>query len=598
MCGSAPPRSSRGGRWPSDPGSLLLAILPCTANALIRPDSALPTRPPFAHLPRGVRPPLRRLALGLALVGLLPTTARAGSHFAPPVAEAEVAVSEKHIRRLELWARSSHPVRSRIDPTKAAETVTLAMTGRFSDRRGRELDLALLDLLGSSRGPDALPQEDRLSEFWLAGLHQRLAEPGANPTLALLTDEVLGLEPDKEFELEHFLGTAEALAGRHHPRSLQGLTRLSLAPGQPESVRAAAGRALAGWPIEAASTALLEAVLADPSGLPERTLLLLHLRELEKISAPPGDSVGWTLSHRESLGRAGLNDLVAEDWRLASRAVELARYSAPESVLPRLVEALATWQRRLESAEEAMDLVGVLRLQKEIGRTLCDLSGASIGPHADRWRQFLSSRRRYGAPLEPTGSSPSGTVASFFGLPIDSGSIAFVLDQSGSMKAPAPPGSGRADSTDLDKSRFESAARQLLESLTATSSKTRFHIVLFSGQARVWRDESTQADKRGLEAARDWLERQNPNGGTHLAMGFEALLDLGSGLDDQGRLAFDTVIVLCDGQTVEGASWARSWLDRFGHPAGLKIHAIQIGGAKAQALRTLTQETGGTMIEL
>ncbi len=568
---------------------------------MTRPDLKLPTRPPVAHPPGSTGPVLRRLAAGLALVGLLTGVASAAPRSAAPAAPAAkvaVTVNEKYIRRLEVWARSSHSVRSHIEPQRAAETVTLAVQGRISSRRGRELDLALLDLLGSSRGPDAEPEEERLSELWLAGLHQRLAEPGANPTLALLADELLGLELDEDFEPEHLLGAAEALVGRHHPRTLHGLTRLSLAPGQPDSIRAAAGRALAGWPAEAASTALLEAVLATPGGLPERTRLLRHLRELEKTFRPPGDSTGWTLSHRKSLGRAGLNDLVAADWRLASHAVELARFSEPESVLPRLVEALATWQRRLESAEEAMDLVGVLRLQNEIGRALCDLSGASIGPHVDRWRQFLSSRRRSGAPLEPTGQSQNSTVASFFGLPIDSGSIAFVLDQSGSMGEAAPAGSGSSNSTDLDHSRFESAARQLLESLTASSPETRFHVVLFSGRAQVWRDKSTQADKRGLEAARDWLNHQHPNGGTHLAMGFEALLDLGTGLDDQGRLAFDTVIVLCDGQTVEGSAWARRWLDRYGHPAGLKIHAVQIGGARAHALRTLTEETGGTMIEL
>ena len=173
------------------------------ANALTRPDLKLPTRPPVAHPPGSTGPVLRRLAAGLALVGLLTGVASAAPRSAAPAAKVAVTVNEKYIRRLEVWARSSHSVRSHIEFQRAAETVTLAIQGRISSRRGRELDLALLDLLGSSRGPDAEPEEERLSELWLAGLHQRLAEPGANPTLALLANELLGLELDEDFEPEH-----------------------------------------------------------------------------------------------------------------------------------------------------------------------------------------------------------------------------------------------------------------------------------------------------------------------------------------------------------------------------------------------------------
>ena len=532
--------------------------------------------------------------LALTLI-LISPWAQASSNSAEPV-----RAGEKHVRRLVVWSRSSASQRSKLDTEKVSDTITRAMSDPLSDNRGRELDLALLALLGHARGPGASQREESLASYWRGGLQSRLRRPGADRTLALITDEILGLEPDEDFQPEHFLGAAESLVGRYHPRSLKGLARLALATHQPESVRAAAGRALAGWQTEAASTALLEAVLAapPPGGLAEQTRLLLHLRELERKSGIPTEEVGWTEQHSRSLARAGLRDLVSPDWRLASRAISLARYTDPEVALPRLVEALAAWEQRLENVAEGESLTGLLRVRNEIGETLRSLSGAEIGPHVDRWRHFLSSRRISGAPLRPNIEPSQRTVAGFFGLPIDSGSIAFVIDRSGSMRAAAPAGSGSKNGTSAAGSRFDAARIQLFDALSAAGETTQFHVVLFSDQGRVWRDAATPASKTGLTSARKWLNRQNPDGGTHLSTGFEELINLGSGTMEDGRLAFDTVIVLCDGETVEGSTWARDWLRRFGHPAGLRIHAVQIGGARAAALRTLCSETGGTLVEL
>jgi hypothetical protein len=56
-------------------------------------------------------------------------------------------------------------------------------------------------------------------------------------------------------------------------------------------------------------------------------------------------------------------------------------------------------------------------------------------------------------------------------------------------------------------------------------------------------------------------------------------------------------VILCDGETIEDRAWAENCL-RDPRLAGVRVHAVQVGGAQAEALACLCERTGGRLVRL
>jgi hypothetical protein len=74
-------------------------------------------------------------------------------------------------------------------------------------------------------------------------------------------------------------------------------------------------------------------------------------------------------------------------------------------------------------------------------------------------------------------------------------------------------------------------------------------------------------------------------------------------VDSRGRLNLaaleaDTVIVLCDGATSEGAGWVRPLLRRVNDQARLVFHTVQLGESGDGTLQLLAEETGGEFVRV
>jgi hypothetical protein len=95
------------------------------------------------------------------------------------------------------------------------------------------------------------------------------------------------------------------------------------------------------------------------------------------------------------------------------------------------------------------------------------------------------------------------------------------------------------------------------------------------------------------------MNGQKPDGGTVLSTGMDKLVKPNkAGAIDLENLGFDTLIILCDGATAEGRSWARAWLRSYNTDAQLVIHAVQIGSGPALALETLAEGSGGQFVRV
>jgi hypothetical protein len=102
-----------------------------------------------------------------------------------------------------------------------------------------------------------------------------------------------------------------------------------------------------------------------------------------------------------------------------------------------------------------------------------------------------------------------------------------------------------------------------------------------------------------VKGVREWLKFQKPNGGTRLKDGVDAALCVGkNGEVDLGKLEADTVIVLCDGETSEGAGWVEGFLERVGPPTRVVFHCVQVGSQGDETLGKLARITHGDFVKI
>jgi len=279
--------------------------------------------------------------------------------------------------------------------------------------------------------------------------------------------------------------------------------------------------------------------------------------------------------------------LLAEDWRTASRGIGVGRCLPHSTVFPGLIESLRTWIERGETGDAA-----VLRIQGELVSELERRSGRTYGAYPDRWQTLLEAWRRGETPLVGEGRGPvRTTVGGFFGLRPTTDRVTFVLDCSGSMETRFGDEAGHT--------RLEEAADQMAAFVAQLGPGARFNVVAFSDGAQRWRDQLAEVDEASVRAATRFVLRAGPNGGTRLRAGVRLAMHVDAGgVIDLSDLEADTVIVLCDGGTVEGPRWVEPFLRAVNDEARVVFHAVQLGTGGDGTLEALCDATGGDFLRV
>ena len=82
------------------------------------------------------------------------------------------------------------------------------------------------------------------------------------------------------------------------------------------------------------------------------------------------------------------------------------------------------------------------------------------------------------------------------------------------------------------------------------------------------------------------------------------MTNLRRGVDDamrrlnQADHAADTIIVLCDGETLQGPSWVAPFIRSFNEKARVRFSAVQLGGQSDGTLEELCDHTDGNYTEI
>ncbi len=195
-----------------------------------------------------------------------------------------------------------------------------------------------------------------------------------------------------------------------------------------------------------------------------------------------------------------------------------------------LAEALIAY-RHIDSVDLLVQLVGSkrFRVRKRAAQSLSDLTGQSLGLSQKRWAAWrrgeganLRVLPRLAAPRAPKAGHRYAQPRPYYGLEIASDRLVFVLDKSESMYY----------------GLFDGVVEEVEAHLSAAGPTTRFNVVEFDEEPRLWQKKLAGANAANVRKAVSYLRRTKPIGPTNVM--------------DSLRMAFrvpglDAVVLLSDG---------------------------------------------------
>jgi hypothetical protein len=269
-----------------------------------------------------------------------------------------------------------------------------------------------------------------------------------------------------------------------------------------------------------------------------------------------------------------------EDWRVRDAALDACLDLRDPAVIPALIARF--------------DAEAVARRDR-IRDTLVGLSAADHGGSAARWRAWwesegkdlpLATREAAQAFIDARPRAEAGagrSVAQFYGIPLVSDRVAFVIDSSGSMlAATARVGGGGAVRT-----RIEVAKSELMTVVGRLAPRARFNIVWFATGTSAWRTRLGERTPANLRSAERFVEQRHANGATAL---YDGLMVAWRDRD------VDTVYLLSDGapsagRLVQPDAILADVRSRFANKP-ITVHCIAVG-TPSPLLESIADATGG-----
>jgi len=247
-------------------------------------------------------------------------------------------------------------------------------------------------------------------------------------------------------------------------------------------------------------------------------------------------------------GMGGVTEVLLRDtdWRIRRRTLRSIGGSKHESHWAHLITALEK-DPRLACRATAHD--GLVQISKR-----------DLDYDVQAWRRWLKDRKT--VPVEQA-KKRTYSHARYYGQSVVADRVCFVVDLSTSMKRP----------TNHPTPRIAVARSELKRALEGLSESTRFNIVVFSNEARAWRQRPTQATKKRIAQAQKWIDEEfTPGGQTHTWQAIELAFATDKDLD--------TIYLLSDGSPSMGkwrnypdTAWA---LDTIVWKRQITVHTVAL----------------------
>ncbi len=292
-------------------------------------------------------------------------------------------------------------------------------------------------------------------------------------------------------------------------------------------------------------------------------------------------------------------------WRTDMELLDVVAAFPRKSAVPALIQALDLEVRSPDALVTAINKRASPLLRDRAGSLLRAMTGAMLkSDDAAGWREFWErEQHNITVPAALPAPRADGTRAQFFGVPVTGGSIAFLIDTSGSMKDAPAGGPVTGPHARGEGSRLQAAKEQLLLAAQAMPAESQYLVLTFADEARTWTATPVKPTASSLRSLTELLSRLRPHGGTNLFDGLVQALQLQErryGGVEAPKI--DELFVLSDGQPTVGVVTDTEALLRLVREANkyaqIRIHCVFTGtGSGAALLRSLAEQNGGVFVQ-
>ncbi|MBU0754229.1 MAG: HEAT repeat domain-containing protein, partial [Planctomycetes bacterium] len=168
------------------------------------------------------------------------------------------------------------------------------------------------------------------------------------------------------------------------------------------------------------------------------------------------------------------------------------------------------------------------RILQRVTTVLRSLTGAPIDetdpePWNEWWERNKDGFRLSDAP-SPILRGFQLTGPAFFNIPVNSDCVYFILDISGSMRAPLLSQQNSED----PESKLDRARRELVKTLTALSPDAFFNIILFNETVQRFSDKPVKATEKAKRKAEQFFQEAHADEGTNIFDSLNSALQIKS----------------------------------------------------------------------
>lgn len=261
---------------------------------------------------------------------------------------------------------------------------------------------------------------------------------------------------------------------------------------------------------------------------------------------------------------------------------------------------------------------------EDYARALRTLTGENLGLYPDVWAKWYEQHKadlasKGAKPASPRAAGKRPDKVNYYGIETPSKRVLFVIDISGSMKEEIGGDqevTGVSKSQQLSGPKIEVAKNVLTDALHKLEKTTRFNIVFFNHEVRVFKDEMVLATDDIKGEADLAIQELGPAGSTWAYGALRRAFEFAgvSGEPTSGKFdpQVDTIFFLSDGAPTDDSiddakpMEPKEILDavrEWNRLAKLRIHTIAIDprigkGAFVRFMKGLATENGGTYTEI
>jgi len=330
-----------------------------------------------------------------------------------------------------------------------------------------------------------------------------------------------------------------------------------------------------------------------------------HKRPLVRVAAL--ESVGGILARGENsasnLAQQYLPILTRhlddQEWPVQETILSMMERFRSEKSIPILIDFLERTSLNPEAYR--------VRIIQRITEVLRSLTGARIQETDPlKWNEWWQENKE-GFELAPAPSlSLRGfqlDAPSFFDIPVNSDHVYFILDISGSMRAPLP--SQYEQDQDKAETKLDRARKELSITLEALDPDVQFNIILFNDTLSIFSKKPVKASKSAKKKAKAFFLKADADAGTNIFDSLNHALQFKSmGLVDRFEedLQLDTVFLLSDGVPTAGIVIDPREILRIITQANIlskiKINTIYLGAENNRFMRNLAEQNFGQYIHI